>query len=58
MFRRTTFALVSAGLLAGAPWDEINAHGRALRAVWARFASGEGLDSRGGIPRVLRYRSA
>jgi para-nitrobenzyl esterase len=47
-----------AGLLAGAPWDEINAHGRALRAVWARFASGKGLDSRGGIPGVLRYRAA
>lgn len=47
-----------AGLLAGAPWEEINAHGRALRAVWARFASGEGLDSLGGIPGVLRCRTA
>jgi para-nitrobenzyl esterase len=47
----------AAGLLRGATWDEINAHGRALRAVWARFASGEGLDSRGGIPGALHYRA-
>ena len=33
-----------AGLLAGASWEDINAQGRALRAMWARFASGEGLD--------------
>ena len=46
-----------AGLLAGATWEEINAQGRALRAVWARFASGEGLASRGEIPGALRYRS-
>jgi para-nitrobenzyl esterase len=46
-----------AGLVAGASWAEINAQGRALRAVWARFAFGEGLDSRGGIPGTLRYRS-
>ncbi|MCU1522464.1 MAG: carboxylesterase [Arthrobacter sp.] len=46
-----------AGLLAGATWEEINAQGRALRAVWARFASGKGLDSQGGIPGALRYRA-
>ncbi|MDQ0823200.1 para-nitrobenzyl esterase [Arthrobacter sp. V4I6] len=46
-----------AGLLTGATWEEINAQGRALRAVWARFASGMGLDSQGGIPGTLRYRS-
>ncbi|MDN4643782.1 carboxylesterase family protein [Arthrobacter sp. PsM3] len=46
-----------AGLLAGASWEEIDAQGRALRAVWARFASGAGLDSRGGIPGALRYHS-
>ena len=45
-----------AGLLAGARWEEINAQGRDLRAVWARFAAGEGLDSRGGLP-ALRYRA-
>jgi para-nitrobenzyl esterase len=46
-----------AGLLAGATWDEVNAHGRAMRALWARFAYGEGLGSRGEIPGSLRYRS-
>jgi para-nitrobenzyl esterase len=46
-----------AGLLEGATWEEINARGRALRAVWARFASGEGLEGRGGIPGALRYRA-
>ncbi|HSN35064.1 MAG TPA: carboxylesterase family protein [Arthrobacter sp.] len=47
-----------AGLLAGASWQEVDAQGRALRAVWARFAAGEGLDGRGGIPGSLQYRSA
>jgi para-nitrobenzyl esterase len=47
----------AAGLLRGAPWDEIDDVGRALRAIWARFASGEGLDSRGGIPGALHYRA-
>ena len=46
-----------AGLLAGASWEEINAQGRSLRAVWARFAAGEGLDSRGGLPGALQYRA-
>jgi para-nitrobenzyl esterase len=46
-----------AGLLTGASWEEINAQGQALRAVWARFASGEGLDGQGGIPGALKYRS-
>ncbi|MET1022618.1 MAG: carboxylesterase family protein [Arthrobacter sp.] len=46
-----------AGLLAGATWEDINAQGRALRALWGRFASGEGLDGQGGIPGVLRYRA-
>jgi len=46
-----------AGLLAGANWEDINAQGRELRAMWARFAAGRGLDSRGGIPGALRYRS-
>ncbi|KIS29266.1 carboxylesterase [Arthrobacter sp. SPG23] len=47
----------AAGLVAGATWDEINAQGRAVRAVWARFASGEGLGNRGELPGALRYRS-
>lgn len=46
-----------AGLLAGATWEDINAQGRELRAVWARFAAGRGLERRGGIPGALRYRS-
>ncbi|MET3919201.1 carboxylesterase family protein [Arthrobacter sp. UYEF20] len=46
-----------AGLLTGATWEEINAQGRALRAVWARFAYGDGLGSRGEIPGALRYRA-
>ncbi|MET1063512.1 MAG: carboxylesterase family protein [Arthrobacter sp.] len=46
-----------AGLLAGATWEDINAQGRALRAVWGRFASGEGLDGQGGIPGALQYRA-
>ena len=52
---RQTWA--GAGLLAGASWEEINAQGRALRALWARFASGNGLERRGGIPGAFRYRS-
>ncbi|MET3810032.1 carboxylesterase family protein [Arthrobacter sp. UYEF3] len=46
-----------AGLLTGASWEEINIQGRALRAGWARFAAGKGMDSDGGIPGALRYRS-
>jgi para-nitrobenzyl esterase len=46
-----------AGLVAGATWDDINSQGRALRAVWARFAYGDGLGSRGEITGALRYRS-
>ena len=46
-----------AGLLDGATWDEINAQGRALRATWARFAYGKGLESRGELPGALRFRA-
>jgi para-nitrobenzyl esterase len=46
-----------AGLLAGAAWEDINAQGRALRALWARFAYGERLDKRGELPGTLRYRA-
>lgn len=46
-----------AGLLAGASWEDINAPGKALRALWARFASGDGLDDDGGIPGAFRYRA-
>ncbi len=47
----------AAGLIAGAPWEDVESHGRALRALWAKFAHGEGLGSRGQIPGSLRYRS-
>lgn len=47
-----------AGLLAGAGWEDVNVPGKAMRALWARFASGEGLDDDGGIPGALRYRAA
>ena len=46
-----------AGLLAGASWDDVNGHGRAMRALWAQFARGETLGTRGEIPGSLRYRS-
>ena len=46
-----------AGLLEGASWEDINGPGKALRALWARFASGEGLDDEGVIPGALRYRA-
>jgi para-nitrobenzyl esterase len=48
----------AAGLLAGASWEDINAKGRAMRALWAKFARGESLGTRGEIPDTLRYRSA
>ena len=46
-----------AGLLKGATWDEIHSRGRAVRAVWAQFASGKGLHGQGGIPGTLKYRA-
>ncbi|KUM38215.1 carboxylesterase family protein [Arthrobacter sp. EPSL27] len=46
-----------AGLLEGASWEDVNVPGKALRALWARFASGEGLDHDDGIPSALRYRA-
>ncbi|WP_400160003.1 carboxylesterase family protein [Arthrobacter sp. BPSS-3] len=45
------------GLLAGVSWEDVNVPGKAMRALWARFASGEGLDDDGGIPGALRYRA-
>ena len=46
-----------AGLLAGASWEDVNAPGKALRALWARFAAGDGLDRDGEIPGAFRYRA-
>jgi para-nitrobenzyl esterase len=45
------------GLIAGAGWEDVNAVGRQLRALWAGFARGEALGSEGGIPGALTYRS-
>jgi para-nitrobenzyl esterase len=42
-------------LVRGTPWDEMNADGRALRALWASFARGDELPSRGGIAGVISY---
>lgn len=46
------------GLLAGAAWDDVDAVGRQLRALWAGFARGEGLGESGTIPGALEYRRA
>ncbi|MFF0989826.1 carboxylesterase family protein [Kocuria nitroreducens] len=46
------------GLLAGAAWEDVQAHGRPLRRLWADFARGEPLADTGCVPGVLRYRSA
>ncbi len=47
----------AAGLLEGAAWDDVHAHGRELRALWAAFARGDSLGNRGGIAGSLRYRA-
>ncbi|MFF0990259.1 carboxylesterase family protein [Kocuria nitroreducens] len=46
------------GLVAGADWEEVDAHGRQLRRLWAAFARGTALDEKGRIPGALRYRRA
>ncbi|MGQ1797370.1 carboxylesterase family protein [Kocuria oceani] len=46
------------GLVAGADWDEIDAHGRQLRRLWADFARGTPLGEKGRIPGALSYRRA
>lgn len=48
-------AWASTGLVAGATWQEIDAHGREVRRLWAAFARGERLDDDGRIPGVLRH---
>ncbi|GGH95860.1 carboxylesterase family protein [Arthrobacter liuii] len=45
------------GLIAGARWEDVEAAGRATRALWAGFARGADLGKSGGIPGVLRYRA-
>jgi para-nitrobenzyl esterase len=46
------------GIVAGADWEEIDAHGRQVRRLWADFARGKPLGSKGRIPEVLSYRAA
>ncbi|MGX5715750.1 carboxylesterase family protein [Arthrobacter sp. MAHUQ-56] len=46
------------GLIAGARWEDVEAAGRELRALWAGFARGEDLGASGEIPGVLQYRAA
>jgi len=45
------------GLIAGARWEDVDAAGRRMRALWAGFASGRDLGESGSIPGVLRYRA-
>ena len=51
-------AWAGTGLLAGAPWEGVQGHGRRLRRLWAGFARGEPLADAGAVPGVLRYRAA
>ena len=46
------------GLVAGADWEEIDAHGRQVRRLWADFARGTPLEEKGRIPGALSYRRA
>lgn len=46
-----------AGLVAGAGWEDVDAVGRELRALWSRFARGDSLGEEGGIPGALDYTS-
>ncbi|MFF0905555.1 UNVERIFIED_CONTAM: carboxylesterase family protein [Kocuria sp. CPCC 205316] len=46
------------GLVAGAEWEEIDAHGRQVRRLWADFARGTPLEEKGRIPGALSYRRA
>jgi para-nitrobenzyl esterase len=44
-------------VLKGASWEEIHAHGSALRGLWADFARGEQFPDHGVIPEVISYAS-
>ena len=46
-----------AGLVSGAGWEDVDAVGRELRALWSRFARGASLGEKGGIPGALQYTS-
>ncbi|MGO2113180.1 MAG: carboxylesterase family protein, partial [Pseudoclavibacter sp.] len=44
-----------ADLVRGAPWADLDAAARQVRAVWGRFARGEDLGERGAVAGALRY---
>ncbi|GGG69181.1 carboxylic ester hydrolase [Kocuria dechangensis] len=46
------------GLVAGAAWEDLDAHGREVRRLWADFARGKDLGEAGNIPGALHYRRA
>lgn len=46
------------GLIAGARWEDVEAAGRKVRALWAGFARGADLGKSGGITGVLQYQAA
>lgn len=46
------------GLIAGARWEDVEAAGRKVRALWAGFAGGADLGKSGGITGVLQYQAA
>lgn len=46
------------GLIAGARWEDVEAAGRKMRALWAGFARGADLGKSGGITGVLQYQAA
>jgi para-nitrobenzyl esterase len=49
-------AWADAELVQGIPWHEVHTSGRAVRELWARFATTGSLPERGGIePNVLSY---
>jgi para-nitrobenzyl esterase len=49
-------AWANTALVAGAAWEDIDAHGRQVRRLWADFARGAPLGEKGRIPGALRYR--
>lgn len=43
------------GLIAGAPWEEVDVVGRRLRTLWAGFARGDDLGEAGAVDDALHY---
>lgn len=46
----------NADLVRGARWDDLDAAGRRVRAIWGAFARGEELAARTSVPGVIRQR--